>query len=145
MSQANKLTGRKDRAPSKDKGKDIKMSEDEIYKTGVWYAWTGGKCPVHRKSRVNVILRGDDLEREILGRDKAHTSMVAGLLIWDVDGGDGDIVAFRVVSEFDLRTWWIYDTVDYATLGEAMAARARDRLNGYDGGHIREVTELPDE
>ena len=77
------------------------MSKDETYKNGVWYAWTGGKCPVHRKSRVNVILRGDDLEREILGANGPPVSLAAGLVIWGSDGGSGDIVAFRVIKPFD--------------------------------------------
>lgn len=101
MSQANKLTGRKDWAPSEGKGKDNNMSEEETYKTGVWYAWTGGQRPVHRKSRVNVILRADDLEAEILGRRRASASVRAGLVVWDNEGRDDDVVAFRVVEPFD--------------------------------------------
>jgi hypothetical protein len=141
MSQANKLTGQKDRAPSESNGKDINMSEEETCAPGVWHGWNGGNPPVDLDTVVEVRWRG--------GLRKFYSPMKARELDWSRADDDDDIVAFCIVEppalSGELRTWWIYDTVDYATFGEAKAAKERDLKNGYDGGRIAEVTELPDE
>ena len=64
------------------------------YEVRKWYPWTGGKCPVHRFTKV-VCKFDDGAERS--GRAE----------LWDWKEGAG-IVAFEVVEEYkEPREWWV--------------------------------------
>ena len=58
------------------------------YNDGAWHGWNGGRCPVHPRSKVDVLF-GDGLGSGLL--------YFAGDLDWGVDPHP---VAFRVVKEY---------------------------------------------
>lgn len=59
------------------------------YKTGFWYPWTGGECPVSEGTTIRYLLRDGT----------KFTTDAPSNLAWDVDAEDecdGDIVAFKI-------------------------------------------------
>lgn len=127
MSQANKLTGRKDRAPSEDKGKDNDMSEMQKFEPGMWYRWDGGDCPVADHITVQI-LEDDDEE------------------VWEANASEVNWKGLRGCFAVRLRKeWWLYDGESYFSLEGAKRARDRDMKDGHIVGRIAFVMELIDE
>lgn len=81
------------------------------YNDGLWHGWNGGECPVHPKTKVELVA-GNWLASGIAARE--HD--------WSGDQ-KYPIIAFRVVKEFrEPREWWIvggctnYNDADYRAL-----------------------------
>lgn len=93
------------------------------YEVGKWYGWNGGKCPVHPKSLVQVILL--DGNKSSFSRE-----YFAGDWYWDDD--DYPIVAFQITKEHkEPREYWIQS-------GQIFLSKPRDIL-GEEIIHVKEV------
>lgn len=69
------------------------------YNDGNWWGWNGGECPVHPKTRVEVVYYEDAIPDPVwLDQD------AAGDFNWQSD----TIIAFRVTREHrEPREWWV--------------------------------------
>ena len=69
------------------------------YNDGNWWGWNGGECPVHPKTRVEVVYYEDAIPDPVwLDQD------AAGDFNWQSD----TIIAFRVTREHrEPREWWM--------------------------------------
>lgn len=56
-----------------------------------WIEWSGGECPVPPTTDVDVQLRNGEMTIR-----EANGDSLAGDWNWDHDGGDGDIIRYRV-------------------------------------------------
>jgi len=56
-----------------------------------WIPWGGGECPVHGEWMVVVVSRADINERQ-------DAEMTAEFWDWEHNGGDGDILAYKVIT-----------------------------------------------
>lgn len=57
-----------------------------------WIEWGCGACPVEIGARVRVVFRGEKVS------ESPRDGGLAEYLLWDHDGGYGDIVAYQVVT-----------------------------------------------
>lgn len=57
-----------------------------------WIEWGGGVCPVAGETRIRVLFRGEKHS------ESPFDGGLARYLMWDHDGGYGDIVAYQVVA-----------------------------------------------
>lgn len=127
MSQANKLTGQKDRAPSEGNGKDDDMSKRAKFEPGMWYRWNGGDCPVPDHTIVQIL---EDLDTEV----------------WEDSACEVNWREMRGCFTIPPRNeWWLYDGDTYFSLNDAKRARDRDLKDGHYIGRIAWVMELLDE
>ena len=75
------------------------------YEADKWYGWTGGACPMHPKTEVEVMTH-----RELEGYVSDLSARPVHLFNWQHYGGDDDILVFRIVKEYiEPREWWIQD------------------------------------
>jgi hypothetical protein len=92
------------------------------YNNGNWHPWTGGDCPVHPDSIVDVMFHDGHIA---IGLDADEWD-------WSLDICT-NIVAFKVTKEFkaEPREFWI-NTFSYST--------RRNKPEDMDGWiHVREV------
>ena len=67
------------------------------YEVGKWYGWTGGECPMHPKSWVDVFI----VEEGLLYEDECYAEA------FDWNSEKKRIVAFKVVEEYEEpREFW---------------------------------------
>lgn len=59
-----------------------------------WIAWNGGKRPVDRDCRVDIKYREDDTSCNC-----TPSGLTAKNYAWLHDGGDDDIIAYRILSQ----------------------------------------------
>ena len=96
------------------------------YNDGDWHPWTGGNCPVHQDSIVDVIFNNID------NRDNRPAGK------WHWNGGlYHKIVAFRVTKEYkpEPREFWI--TAMGPMMQHDIQFKKPDNLFGYI--HVKEV------
>lgn len=99
------------------------------YNDGNWHGWNGGECPVHPKSKVEVVIRDPE------GLIRSNAGYVQ-LLRWEYLEGYPNIIAFRVVKEHrEPRDFWL-DTVTQQVFYSEVVSSDKRRIV-----HVREVLE----
>jgi hypothetical protein len=106
--------------------------EPTNYNDGKWHRWSGGKCPLYPKTRVEAILT----------RDVKPVSGMASAFTWDHE--NDPILAFRVTEEYvepqAPRELWVSLNDYQGHETEADAQEYDINLGSYHGYiHVREV------
>jgi hypothetical protein len=96
------------------------------YNDGDWHPWTGGDCPVHQGSRVELMMNSGDTGENLVAGDWNWGRVIKT-----------KIVAFKVTKEYkpEPREFWI-TTLD-PMLGHNIQFEEPHDLYGYI--HVREV------
>ena len=73
------------------------------YNDGKWHGWNGGECPVHPKSRIQVVRGNHEGAHSVTWpANEFHQCN------WTDVGKSHSIIAFRVVKEHrEPREWWL--------------------------------------
>lgn len=72
---------------------NVFLDDEGVDGSGGWIEWNGGACPVPENTNVHVKLREGYFSKEVYTADQYR---------WQHLGGDdSDIVAYKVVKEYD--------------------------------------------
>lgn len=97
------------------------------YNDGKWHPWSGGECPVHPESEVDVMF----------SYGTKHLEKVASKWDWSSEPGF-PIVAFRVTKEHkEPREFWLYRDDGY----DFQVKECPVRSHWDEVIHVREVIE----
>lgn len=100
------------------------MTDTPDYNNGLPHLWHGGECPVHPKGEVRYWMR----------RPCVALSRRAGLLQWQHENCDGDILAFRVIKPYrEPREGWV--------VGVWKTSEEARRITGAEPFRVREIME----
>jgi hypothetical protein len=93
------------------------------YNDGDWHPWTGGDCPVHQGSRVELMMNSGDTGENLVAGDWNWGRVIKT-----------KIVAFKVTKEYkpEPREFWITNFLRY----EVWNKKPDDTFGAI---HVREV------
>ena len=104
------------------------------YNDGNWHGWNGGKCPVHPKTTVDLMMKDGGRFSDIPAGKIAPTHWTEGV-----------VVAFRVIREHrEPKVWWRVGLHLHETEEKAQAFLNDLALNypTMDFGRIVKVVEV---